>query len=201
MLVPRTKANALHIGRRLVSRNETQQIVKLNSWVSQAPHQPTMFHTKLRMGYKIMNLDKMKFEIGYSQGFYYIEFNINQKAILRCEFLDFFKNILNLVEIGFALQRKSLRNVHYFVLDDYSREVKFKASPNPPMDWLVLDIPNTDNAEKFYFDRLVFCEALESSIVGFMREKNMDYLGNPNRSKSLDKYDNEIWKIISHDWV
>ncbi len=168
--------------------------------MSQAPHQPTIFHTKLRMGCKTMNLDKIKFEIGYSQGFYYIEFNVNQKAVLKCEFLDLFKNILNLVEIGFVLQQEPLRNVHYFMLDDYSHEFKFKVSPNPPMDWLILGIPVADNANKFYFDRLVFCEALKSGIVEFMREQNMDYLGNPNRPKNLNGYDDEIWKVIGHEW-
>ena len=168
--------------------------------MSQAPHQSTMFHTKLRMGCQAMQLDKIVFEIGYLQGFYYIEFNVNQKAILKCEFLDLFKNILNLVEIGFVLQQEPLRNVHYFVIDDYSREVKFKVSPNPPMDWLVLGLPTANSADKFHFDRLKFCEALKSSIVEFMRSQNIDYLGNPNMPKNLNGYGDEIWKVIGHEW-
>ncbi|MBF0658680.1 hypothetical protein IPZ60_08030 [Psychrobacter sp. NG25] len=147
-----------------------------------------------------MNLDKIVFGIGYSQGFYYVEFKINQTAILKCEFLDIFKNILNLVEIGFVLQQEPLKNVYYFVIDDYSREVNFKVSPNPPMDWLILGIPVINNVEKFCFDRLAFCKALKSSILEFMREQNMDYLGNPNIPKNLDGYGDEIWKVIGHEW-
>ena len=147
-----------------------------------------------------MNLDKIEFEIGYSQGFYYIKFKINQTVVFKYEFLDLFKNILNLVEIGFVLQQEPLEKVHYFIIDEYSREVKFKVSPNPPMDWLVLGLPTTDSAEKFYFDRLTFCEALKLSIAEFMRSQNMDYLGNPNMPKNLDRYGDEIWKVIGHKW-
>ncbi len=147
-----------------------------------------------------MTLDTVVFEIGYFQGFYYVKFKINQTAIFKYEFLDLFKNLLNLVEVGFELQQEPVRKVHYFILDDYSHEFKFKVSPNPPMDWLVLGLPTTDNVDKFHFDRLVFCEALKSSIVEFMRNQNMDYFGNPNRPKSLNGYDDEIWKVIGHEW-
>lgn len=147
-----------------------------------------------------MTLDKIVFEIGYSQGFYYVKFEINQKTIFKYEFLDLFKNLLNLLEVGFVLQQEPLKYVHYFILDDYSHEFKFKVSPNPPMDWLVLGLPTKDNVDKFHFDRLVFCEALKSSIVEFMRDQNMDYLGNPNMPKNLKGYGDEIWKVIGHEW-
>ncbi|MGP9689273.1 hypothetical protein ACT3TH_08950 [Psychrobacter sp. AOP22-C1-C5] len=147
-----------------------------------------------------MTLDKIVFEIGYSQGFYYVKFEINQKTIFKYEFLDLFKNILNLVEVGFALQREPVNKVYYFTLTDYDQEVNFKVSPNPPMDWLILGIPVVNNMEKFRFDRLAFCKALKLSIVEFMRNQNMDYLGNPKMPKNLNSYGDEVWKVIGHEW-
>lgn len=147
-----------------------------------------------------MTLDKIVFEIGYSQGFYYVKFEINQKTIFKYEFLDLFKNILNLVEVGFALQREPVNKVYYFALTDYDQEVNFKVSPNPPMDWLILGIPTVNNMEKFRIDRSAFCKALKSSIVEFMRNQNMDYLGNPKMPKNLNGYGDEVWKVIGHEW-
>lgn len=57
-----------------------------------------------------------------------------------------------------------------------------------------------DNTEKFRFDRLAFCQALKSSIVDFMHDQNMDYLGNPKMPKNLDGCGDEVWKIIGHKW-
>ena len=147
-----------------------------------------------------MNLDKIDFKIGDYKGLYRVRIKINETDIFDYEFIDLFKNLLSLVEIGFALQQEPVNRVHYFTLTDYNREVYFKVSPNPPMDWLVLGIPTANSADKFYFDRLKFCEALKSSIVEFMREQNMDYLGNPNMPKNLDGYGDEIWKVIGHEW-
>ena len=147
-----------------------------------------------------MNLDKIDFKIGDYKGLYRVRIKINETDIFDYEFIDLFKNLLSLVEIGFALQQEPVNRVHYFTLTDYNREVYFKVSPNPPMDWLVLGISTANSADKFYFDRLKFCEALKSSIVEFMREQNMDYLGNPNMPKNLDGYGDEIWKVIGHEW-
>lgn len=147
-----------------------------------------------------MNLNEVSFKIGYFQDFYYVEFKINRKEAFKYEFLDLFKNLLNLVEVGFKLQQEPVKKAHYFILNDYSHEVRFKISPNPPMDWLVLGIPLANSVTNFRLDRLVFCEALKSSIIEFMRSQNMDYLGNPNRPKKFDGYDDKIWKVIGHEW-
>lgn len=147
-----------------------------------------------------MILNKIEFEIGVYQGLYRIRMKINETNIFDYEFIDLFKNLLSLVEIGFALQQEPVNKVYYFTLTDYNREVNFKVSPNPPMDWLVIGIPITNSTENFRFDRLAFCEALKSSIIGFMREQNIDYLGNPNRPKNFDGYDDEIWQVIGHEW-
>ena len=145
-----------------------------------------------------MILDKIEFKIGDYQGLCRVQIKINETNIFDYEFIDLFKNLLSLVEIGFALQQEPVNKVHYFTLTDYNREVNLKVSPNPPMDWLILGIPVVDNTEKFRFDRLAFCQALKSSIVDFMHDQNMDYLGNPKMPKNLDGYGDEVWKVIGH---
>ena len=147
-----------------------------------------------------MSLDKIVFEIGNYKCLYRVRIKINEANVFDYEFIDLFKNLLNLVEIGFALQREPVNKVHYFTLTDYNQEVNFKVSPNPPMDWLILGIPVVNNMEKFRFDRLAFCKALKSSIVEFMRDQNMDYLGNPKMPKNLNGYGDEVWKVIGHEW-
>ena len=147
-----------------------------------------------------MQLDKIVFKIGGYKGLYRVRIRINKTDVFYYEFIDLFKNLLSLVEIGFALQQEPVSKVRYFTLTDYNHEVYFKVSPNPPMDWLVLGVPTINGSENFYFDRLAFCETLKSSIVKFMREQNMDYLGNPNMPKNLNGYGDEIWQVIGHEW-
>lgn len=88
-----------------------------------------------------MSLDKIDFEIGNYKGLYRVRIKVNETNIFDYEFIDLFKNLLSLVEIGFTLQREPVNKVHYFTLTDYNQEVNFKVSPNPPLDWLILGIP------------------------------------------------------------
>ncbi|WP_201509637.1 hypothetical protein [Psychrobacter alimentarius] len=147
-----------------------------------------------------MILDKIDFEIGNYKGLYRVRIKVNETNIFDYEFIDLFKNLLSLVEIGFTLQREPVDKVYCFTLTDYNQEVNFKISPNPPMDWLILGIPVVNSMEKFRFNRLDFCKALKSSIIEFMRNQNMDYLGNSKMPKNLDGYGDEVWKVIGHEW-
>lgn len=152
---------------------------------------------------KVMQLDKIEFKI-YSEKFSeFFEIAINQKDIYQYECFGFSTNLFSLANIGFILQQKPIDTVHYFIIKDYyQEEIKFKISPNPPMDWLVLGIPIIDGSKNYHFDRLYFCEQLKHAVIGFMQHNNLNFIGSPDivdEIKDTDKY-KDISEILVHPW-
>lgn len=144
-----------------------------------------------------MELDTVIIKIS---GSYYpqLTFIINGNQEIKYEFWDYFKNLKTLTNLGATLQKEPISKPLFFKLEIDYYDAEFKVSPLPPMDWIVLSIPIYQGTKKYRFNRLTFCENLRIAILDFMKEMNMDFLGNPKLK--VEDYD-KVWEIIGNKWL